>query len=102
MQDISALNELNGQVVLVCSARDQRNPPTGRRGTLFVRESERTGEPVVEVEVDFPQMFTSRAHVRRAVLSAAEIEQMLASTAGGTLIVTLADRLDPTGAPGNG
>ena len=60
MNAIDRLHELEGKVVLVCSARDHRNPPTGMRGTLHVHEE--NGRPVVQVELDFPQMFTTRAH----------------------------------------
>jgi hypothetical protein len=97
----AAINELNGKVVLVCSAQDHRNPPTGLRGTIFVRNAENGGRPVVEVEIEFPQMFTSRAHVRRVALTDEAVAQMLASERYGAFTVTLPDRLDPEASPGN-
>ncbi len=95
----TAVRELNGRNVLVCSAADHRNPPTGRRGTVFVSDSR--GAPVVGVEVDFPQMFTTRAHVRRIVLSDEEIAQMLRSEHYGAFTVTVNDQLDPDAPVGN-
>lgn len=94
------LSELNGRIILVCSAQDHRNPPTGRRGTLVVHKPE-PGRQVVEVAIEFPQMFTAPAHIRRAYLSDAEVAQMLASECDGTFTVTLADPLDPVSSPGN-
>lgn len=91
--------ELNGRIVLVCSAQDHRNPPTGRRGTLCVHDS--AAGQVVEVEVEFPQMFTTPAHIRRARLTDAEVAQMLASERDGTFTVILNERLDPLSAAGN-
>jgi hypothetical protein len=94
------LRELNGKLVLVCSAQDYRNPPTGRRGTIFVQEAT-NGRQQVEVEIEFPQMFTTPAHVRRAILSDDEVAQMLASEHYGAFTVTLKDRLDPVAPAGN-
>ncbi len=95
----TVLTELNGKNVLVCSSMDHRNPPTARRGTVFVRDAE--GTPVVEVEVEFPQMFTTRAHVRRIQLSDEDLAQMLRSERYGAFTVTLDDRLDPEAPPAN-
>ena len=88
------LSSLNGRSVLVCSARDHRNPPTGRRGTLIVHEQP-VGHSIVEVEVELPQMFTTKAKTRRIRLSDAEIGQMLASEDYGALTVVIEDWLDP-------
>lgn len=95
------LSALNGKIVLVCSALDHRNPPTGRRGTIVVREPAKGGEPIVEVEIEFPQMFTTRAHVRTVVLSNAEVAQLLASEHYGAFTVTIHDRLDPDAPAGD-
>ena len=91
--------ELSGRIVLVCSALDHRNPPTGRRGTLRVSDS--ASGQVIEVEIEFPQMFTTPAHTRRARLTEAEVAQMLASEREGTFTVMLGERLDPLSAAGN-
>jgi hypothetical protein len=94
------LSSLNGKVVLVSSAVDKRNPPTGRRGTLFVDADER-GEPVVSVEIEFPEMFTSRAHRRRIVLDHEQIEQLMQTDHYATYSLCLPGRLDPALSPGN-
>lgn len=87
------LRELEGKIVLVTSGQDHRNPPTGRRGTLHVDTSE--GAPRVSAEIDFPEMFTSRAHVRRIVLTEAQLADMLATEHYGAFTLTLDERLDP-------
>lgn len=94
------LRELDGRIVLVCSHRDHHNPPTGLRGTLHVRENAH-GVPAVEVELDFPQMFTTRAHHRTVMLTDSEIAQMLASEHYGAFTVMLGERLDPVAPEGN-
>ncbi len=96
----TAFRDLDGKVVLVTSALDHRNPPTGRRGTLHVTDTG-DGTPVIEVELEFPQMFTTRAHVRRARLSDREVAQLLASEHYGAFTVTLHDRLDPDAPAGD-
>ncbi len=95
------LTELHGKLVLVCSDQDKRNPPTGIRGTLWVLQPQTGGPSVVEVELEFPQMFTTRAHTRRVVLSEDEIAKMLDSENRGTFIVTLHTRIDPEAPSGN-
>lgn len=100
MINAADLSELQGRIALVCSAQDHRNPQAGRRGTVVVHQGE-GGEQVVDVEIEFPQMFTSAAHLRRIRLSDDEIAQMLASERYGAFTVTLKDRLDPMGRVGN-
>ncbi len=87
------LHELDGKIVLVVSALDRRTPPAGRRGTLCVENVD--GRPRVSVEVDFPEMFTSRAHVRHVVLNEAQVTSMLATEDYGAFTLTL----DEPGAP---
>lgn len=94
------LDYLNGKIVLVRSARDHRNPPTAMRGTIEIREVDH--HPVVQVALDFPQMFTTRAHHRTIVLTDAEVERLLGSEREGTFDVTLDGPLDPEAPPGNG
>ena len=89
------VNELEGKLVLVRSAQDAHNPPTGRRGTLRVVNPAGSGRPVVQVELDFPQMFTTRAHQRVVTLDDEEVAEILASEHYGAFTVTLKDRLDP-------
>ena len=95
------LRELNGRIVLVCSADDRRNPPTGRRGTLKVVEPPQGGAAVVTIEVEFPEMFTSRAHIHRIQLNPEQVSQMLESSDYGAMTVRVPGPLDPNLAPGN-
>lgn len=95
------LTELNGKLVLVCSDQDKRNPPTGVRGTLWVAQPDTGGPSVVEVELEFPQMFTTRAHTRRVALTEDEITKMLATENRGTFTVSLHTRIDPEAPTGN-
>jgi len=94
------LSQLHQKVVLVTSAVDTHNPPTGRRGTLVV---ERNGgdAALVSVEIDFPEMFTSRAHRRRIVLSREQTEQLMQTGHYGAYSLRIAERLDPELVPGN-
>lgn len=89
------LHRLNGSIVLVRSTEDRRNPPTGRRGTLVVRDAADGGVAAVLIELEFPQMFTSRAHHRTIELSDAQLAEMLATESDGTFHVTIAGPLDP-------
>lgn len=84
---------LNGKIVLVRSARDHRNPPTAMRGTIEVREMHH--RPVLQIALDFPQMFSTRAHHRTIVLSDEEVERLVESEREGTFDVTLDGPLDP-------
>jgi hypothetical protein len=93
------LRRLNGKIVLVRSACDHRDPPTAMRGTIEVRE-EQGGTPV-RIVLDFPQMFTTRAHRRTVTLDEEAIAQLVASEHTGTYAVTLPDRLDPGAPAGN-
>lgn len=93
------LRDLDGKIVLVTSALDQRNPSTGRRGTLHVDDA--AGMQRVTVEIDFPEMFTSRAHTRRIVLTESQVADMLATEHYGAYTLTLEERLDPSLHPGN-
>lgn len=96
------LRALHNKIVLVKSSRDQRNPPTAMRGTIEVHEDPRErGTPLVQITLDFPQMFTSRAHHRTFTLDAAAVERLAASEYGGTFEFTLDEPLDPPVPPGN-
>ena len=95
------LTEWDGRIVLVSSARDHRNPPTAVRGTIRVREERSGAAPTVAIELEFPQMFTTRAHHRTVTLSADEIEQLRAHGYDGVFSLTLPDRLDPEAPVGN-
>jgi hypothetical protein len=93
------LRELNGKLVLVCSAQDHRNPPTGRRGTLNVRAMD--GKQELWVTIEFPEMFTTHVHTRSVRLSDEQVAEVLNSNHYGTFTVTLPDRLDPLAPSGN-
>lgn len=93
--NVDDLGALNGKVVLLKSARDRRNPPTGIRGTISVSRDPRTHDPLVQIEVDFPQMFMTRAHHRTVTLTQAEVSRLLESEQSGTYSVTLPDQVDP-------
>lgn len=86
------LRELNGRIVFVKTNRDHRNPPTGIRGWLEVHDSSR-GEPEVCVAVEFPQMFTQRAHHKTFPLDHAALARLLESERNGTFEITIDDEL---------
>jgi hypothetical protein len=88
------LSEIDGKIVLVSSARDHRNPPTAMRGTIRVREDPGRA-PLVQIELEFPQMFTTRAHHRVLTLTESELGQLLQSNEEGTFAVSVEDHLDP-------
>ena len=94
------IRRLHGKIVLAESAQDHRNPPTGVRGTLEVRDDE-GGNPAVFVALEFPQMFTARAHHRTVRLSPEEVVRLLASERNGTFEIVLPGRLDPDAPAGN-
>jgi hypothetical protein len=94
------LRSLDGKIVLVRSARDRRNPPIAFRGTIEVRESP-AGDPLVQIALEFPQMFTTRAHHRTVTLDEAAVAQLLASEHDGAYSVTLDEPLDPAAPVGN-
>ena len=86
------LRTLQGRNVLVTSAGDQRNPPTGLRGWIETRELA-GGDVAVSLVVEFPQMFTSTAHRRTIALSPADVARLLASERAGAFAFELADTL---------
>lgn len=88
------LSELDGKIVLVSSARDHRNPPTAMRGTIRVREDPGGPQPMIQVELEFPQMFTTCARHRDITLSDSECAQLLQSNGDGTFLVTIDRPLD--------
>ena len=86
------LRLLHGKIVLVKSTRDHRNPPTAMRGWIEVHEP--AGSlPAVSVAVEFPQMFTSKAHHRMFPLDPAALARLLASEHNGTFEFTVDDEL---------
>jgi hypothetical protein len=89
------LSEMDGKIVLVSSARDHRNPPTAMRGTIRVREDPGRAQPLIQIELEFPQMFMTRAHHRTLTLTDSERAQLLQSNDDGTFLVTVDENLDP-------
>jgi hypothetical protein len=87
------LQRLEGKVVLVKSTRDHRNPPTAMRGSIEVHENA-GGVPDVRIAVDFPQMFTSRAHRRTIPLDHAALTRLLESESEGAFEYTIDDELE--------
>lgn len=87
-----SLRRLNGKIVLVKSSRDLRNPPTALRGTIDVRGNP-GATPEVSLAVDFPQMFTERAHRRTIALDPAGITRLMDSEYNGTFEFTIDDEL---------
>ena len=77
------------------SAREQRNPETAVRGTLEVGPPSEAAAPRVRIALEFPQMFTTRAHHRTIPLDEAELAQLLASERDGTFEFILPGRIDP-------
>lgn len=95
------LRTLHNKIVLVQSAQDRRDPPTAVRGTIEVHDDPcARGTPLVQIALDFPQMFTTRAHHRTLTLDAAAVERLVASERNGTYEITLDGPLDPAAAPG--
>jgi hypothetical protein len=86
------VRQLHGRVVLVKSTRDRRNPPTAMRGWIEVHENV-GAVPDVSVAVEFPQMFTSRAHHRTFHLDHAAFTRLLATECNGTFEFTIDDEL---------
>jgi len=81
-------NDLDGKIVLVRSTRDLRNPPTALRGTLRLAPLEK-GRNLVQVVLDFPEMFTAPAHQKVIVLDDATVERLVSSVRAGTFECTL-------------
>lgn len=92
-EDAVDLRRLDGKIVLVKSSRDQRNPPSARRGTIEVRQHAPDTTPEVRLAIEFPQMFTVRAHHRTIVLDHADILRLLASEYNQTYEFTIDDEL---------
>jgi hypothetical protein len=86
------LRKLHGKVVLLKTTRDQRNPPTAMRGWIEIHEST-NGEPEVRIAVEFPQMFSTRAHHRTIPLETPDLERLLASENNGTYEFTTDNEL---------
>lgn len=93
------LDYLNGKSVLVRSACDHHNPPTAVRGTIEVREN--ANGPLVQVALEFPQMFSTRAHHRTLTLAEEDIERLLESESEGTFDLTIDEPLDPAAPAGS-
>ncbi len=87
------LRRLDGKTVLVRSSRDQRNPPSALRGTIEVRNHTPGTPAEVRLAIEFPQMFSARAHHRTIVLSHADILRLLASEYNQTYEFTIDDEL---------
>lgn len=93
---LSDLRTLNKKIVLVKSARDKRNPPVALRGTIEVHEDPRErGTALVQISLDFPQMFSTQAHHHTLTLDPAAIERLIASERNGTYEITIDEPLDP-------
>lgn len=86
------LLRLKGKTVLVRSTRDQRTPPSALRGSIEVHETEGAA-PTVSIALEFPQMFTSRAHHRNIPLDRAALERLVASERNGAFEFTIDDEL---------
>jgi hypothetical protein len=87
------LRQLKDKTVLVKSSRDQRNPPAAARGTIALLETPGAA-PEVQLVLDFPQMFRTRAHRRNIVLDRPMLERLLASEYNGTFELTVDEDLD--------
>lgn len=84
---------LDGRIVLVRSSRDQRNPPSALRGTIEVRNHAPGAAPEVRLAIEFPQMFSARAHHRTIMLNHADILRLLASEYNQTYEFTIDEPL---------
>jgi hypothetical protein len=89
---VEEIQRLNGKLVLVRSSRDQRNPPTARRGTIEVRDNP-GASPEVALALEFPQMYTMQAHRRTIPLDAAGVRRLLDAESNGTFEFTIDDEL---------
>jgi len=92
MTTTTDLRQLHGKIVLVKSTRDRRNPPTAMRGWIEVHEPA-GALATVSIAVEFPQMFTTKAHHRIIPLDEAALERLLASERNGTFEFTIDDEL---------
>lgn len=92
---LTDLRLLHNKIVLVKSARDRRNPPTAIRGTLQVHDDPaQRGTPLVQIALDYPQMFRTRAQHHTLTLDSAMVERLLASERNGTFELTIDDALE--------
>lgn len=99
---LADLRTLHNKIVLVKSSRDRRNPPTGMRGTIEVHDDPvQRGTPLVQIALDFPQMFRRSAHHHTITLDAAAVDQLLASENNGTFEITIDEPLDPVAPVGS-
>jgi hypothetical protein len=97
--ETAELLRLQDRIVLVKSSRDHRNPQTALRGTLEVHDVP-AARPLVNLVIEFPQMFTMRAHRRTIPLEEEALTRLLQSERNGTFEITLDEELEPN-APGN-
>lgn len=91
----SELKNLDGKSVLVRSAADEHNPPVGVRGWIHVVDTgEVSGEPKVEMVLEFPDMFNQPAHERIIILREDGIDRLLASERNGAFEFTIPGPID--------
>jgi hypothetical protein len=64
------------------------------RGTIDVRQATPDAPPEVSLVIEFPQMFSSRAHHRTILLDHGDVRQLLASEYNGAYEFTIDDELD--------
>ena len=83
------LTELNGRIVIVKSNRDHGNPSTAMRGWIEVSSEKGVGDAGVAVVVEFPQMFSTRAHHRTFLLDETALARLLASERDGVFEFTI-------------
>lgn len=97
---LTDLRALHNKIVLVRSTRDRRKPPTAIRGTIEVHDDPaRRGTPLVQIALDFPQMFKTRAHHHTLTLDEKAVERLVASEHNGAYELTIDERLDPQAPP---
>ncbi len=76
------LKSLHRKPVLVISSRDIRHPPVPMKGTIEVREVGR-GATLVNLLVEFAQLFRTPAHRRTIALDGSGIARLLESEQNG-------------------
>jgi hypothetical protein len=101
---LSAMNpeadllSLNGKIVLVRFANNERDFPVALRGTLEVHPAELPGQPpVVELILVFPDMFNISAYQRVMPLADDDLRRLLASECNGTFEFTIHNELGVAG-----
>jgi hypothetical protein len=93
---LTDLRLLHHKIVLVKSSRDRRNPPTALRGTIEVHDDPADrGTALVQIALDYPQMFRTRAHHHTITLDQKAVERLLASEHNGSFSLTIDEELDP-------